>query len=339
MSMAMSMVALKEQGEISPSGISAAWGKRWPDRPQPSDVAHEDCIYSYQIEDYDVICGLMQAPIPVGAVELACLQSKFWPESAEEMREQRRHVIVTVNGGGDPVKRMHILTQATIALTDACPAAMAVLWCSSGQLLPPAVFASVAGEFTPHEPVLPIWVNILSIHNEDGSSAGFTQGLAAFDLMEFETLKTPESPEALQARLYGLAGYVIANGPVIKDGDTIGTDASERIKVIYSPPAFEQISPSLYGPDRQVMRLEYDASQSSDEKLTTYGRLHFLGTVIATLAFGYFLYSVFPYLRDSYFRHVILIPLVCISGFFLLILSDNFFRLLFGWEAFDKPKL
>jgi hypothetical protein len=338
MSLQMSMVALPEQGEISLGAISAAWAKRWPESPQPTEVTQEDCIYSYNVGDHAVICGLMQAPMPTESVDLAGQNAVFWPEAVEAMREQRRHVIVTVSGAGDPVQRMHILTQATIALLDACPAAIGVMWCSSNRLLSASKFTDIACLSTPAEPVLPIWVSIFLISNDDGSNAGFTRGLGAFDLMDFEVLKTSEPPVELHKRLLGLAAYVIDNGPVIQDGDTIGENVNERIKVIYSPPVFEGYSPSLHGPDRQVMRLDYDGGQSAGLTVTTYGCIHGIATILCTLAFGYFLYSVFPYLRDSYVRHVILIPLVFIFGFFLLIISDIIFRVLFGWEAFYKPK-
>jgi hypothetical protein len=56
-----------------------------------------------------------------------------------------------------------------------------------------------------------------------------------------------ESPNELGERLVALAGYVVENGPVIKDGDTVGEDADERIRVMCSPSAF--------GHKEQVMRL------------------------------------------------------------------------------------
>jgi len=49
---------------------------------------------------------------------------------------------------------------------------------------------------------------------------------------------------------------VIEDNPVIKDGDTVGEDAIERIRVIYSNSAF--------GQEGKVMRLEYD--QTSPNK-------------------------------------------------------------------------
>ena len=67
--------------------------------------------------------------------------------------------------------------------------------------------------------------------------------------MEFETENSPEQPGDLRERLYGLCNYVLENGPVINDGDTIGQDANERIRVVYAESAF--------GRDGKVMRLEY----------------------------------------------------------------------------------
>jgi Domain of unknown function (DUF4261) len=53
----------------------------------------------------------------------------------------------------------------------------------------------------------------------------------------------------LRDRFLSLAGYLIENGPVIEDGNTVGADANEKIQVIYSA--------SQFGHDGQVMRLDY----------------------------------------------------------------------------------
>jgi hypothetical protein len=74
--------------------------------------------------------------------------------------------------------------------------------------------------------------------------------MEALGHMEFEALESPETFADLRERFMGLAGYVLENGPVIRDGDTIGEDANERIRVVYSDPAF--------GHKNKVMRLEYE---------------------------------------------------------------------------------
>ena len=50
--------------------------------------------------------------------------------------------------------------------------------------------------------------------------------------MEIEAVQTPEEPSELFDRFIGLTDYLLTNGPVIEDGNTIGEDEHERIKVI-----------------------------------------------------------------------------------------------------------
>jgi hypothetical protein len=100
----------------------------------------------------------------------------------------------------------------------------------------------------------------------------FTHGLAALGHKEFETAKSPESAKELRDRLLGLVGYVLEHGQVIKDGDTIGVEANERIKVTYGPSAF--------GVPGEVMRPDYTKPKRSRGGLTAYGYLHLLATAV-----------------------------------------------------------
>ncbi len=82
---------------------------------------------------------------------------------------------------------------------------------------------------------------------------GFTTGMQSLGHMEFETQDSPEPPNELRERFHGLAIYVLENGPVIRDGDTIGEDANEKIQVVYADSAF--------GHEAKVMRLVYTPQQ------------------------------------------------------------------------------
>ncbi len=52
--------------------------------------------------------------------------------------------------------------------------------------------------------------------------------MKALGLMEIEAQDSPEPPSELRDRLFGLAEYLIDNGLVIRDGDTVGADAKEK---------------------------------------------------------------------------------------------------------------
>lgn len=331
MAISISMAALGKGAKISGKAICDAWIARWPRSPRPRDLAKEKSTFSFNVGEHTVVIGLMPAPIP-GMTDSGgpAANAPFWPNAATELRQHQTHVIVTVAGNADPIDEMRALTQATVALADSCSETIGIYWPSSSLIFPAKTFCDIACSFLPDGIPLPIWFNFRVAKNPDGTSAGFTQGLAAFGHKEFETVRSPEPPVELRDRLLGLVGYVLENGPVIKDGDTIGESASERIKVSYGP--------SSFGAKDVIMRLEYPQRKQYSNRLTTYGWLHLSATLLCTIGLGYLLYASFPFLHGSVFRHVVLLPIILVFGFLLLLISDRFFEIRFGCQAFQERK-
>jgi hypothetical protein len=58
-----------------------------------------------------------------------------------------------------------------------------------------------------------------------------TQGLEPFVGREIQHPPNGDGPAELYNRVLGLATYLIQNGPVIAEGDTIGASQAERIRV------------------------------------------------------------------------------------------------------------
>jgi len=108
-----------------------------------------------------------------------------------------------------------------------------------------------ATEFLPQSLPLYLWIDLRAGRTDSGKMAGFTRGLEALGHREFETEDSPEAPGELRERFIGLASYVLENGPVIQDGDTVGDSADHKIRVVHSPSAF--------GNEGQVMKLIHSA--------------------------------------------------------------------------------
>ncbi len=95
-----------------------------------------------------------------------------------------------------------------------------------------------------------IWVDCQVGLDNNGKNIGYTVGMAALGHLDIEAVNVPESLEDLRDRLYLIVSYILENGPIIKDGDTIGKDSLERVHVIYRK--------SVLSRDRgKVMCLEY----------------------------------------------------------------------------------
>jgi hypothetical protein len=250
MAIGVSMVLLREDHTPKAADIAKELAARWPDLPTATDLEDTEDIVSLRIAGSDVIMAKMPAPFPWSDLEGPCATSVLWPKAAEELKPHKLHWIVTVNGELEPIELSTLLTQATAALLAASPGALGVYWGNATLLVPKGIFIDFAEQVMPHGPPLHIWVDFRCGKDGERSSAGFTAGMTALGHMEFEAQGASEPPGELKERFLALAGYVLENGPVIRDGDTIGEDINERIRVVYSKSAF--------GHEGQVMRLIYE---------------------------------------------------------------------------------
>lgn len=255
MALGISMIMLTTDSPIRAKDVQRHLAENWPELPTVSDIEEKDGTLSLQIGDAGLIMAKMPAPIPWSELEGPCATSILWRNSVAEVKKHSIHWIVTVNGQLDPVALSRLLTQATAAAMAACQTAIGVYWGNATLVIPKNIFIDFAKEMLPHGPPLHIWVDFRVGKDSQTSSSGFTAGMKALGLMEFEALESPESPSELRERLLALAGFVVENGPVIRDGDTVGEDSEERIRVVYSASAF--------GHDGKVMRLVYETASKT----------------------------------------------------------------------------
>lgn len=331
MSVSIATIALGKGAKISAGNIPKAWQSSWPGTPVPSNAEKKDSTLSFKVGDADLIYAIMPAPVPWSDLEGPCATSWLWPKAAEELRPHTKHVIVTLLSQAEPIEQARLLTQATSAFLASCEAAIGVMWVSSTVVMSSKMFQDFAVEMLPEHPVPYIWVDFRAGPDEDGKTGGFTTGLSELGLMDMETRNSPEPPGELRERLFGLATYLIENGLVIRDGDTIGESAEEQIKIDYAD--------STFGHDGKVMRLDYAASgESTVGGMTAYGCVHSLATIVVTILVGVFLFSALSSLISSAMLRIILLVIpMLIFGFILLVISDKILNNMFGLQAFrDK---
>lgn len=250
MAIGVAMVLLKEDANVALAAVQQELAKRFADLPAATDLEEKDGVLTLRVGEADMFFARMPAPFPWSDLEGPCATSVLWPKAAEELRGHKIHWIVTINAELEPIELSTRLTQATAAFMAACPTALGVYWGNATLLVPKGIFIDFAQEVMPEGPPLHIWVDFRVGSDGPRSSAGFTAGMAALGHMELEAQGAAEPPGELKDRLLALCGYLLENGPVINDGDTVGEDANEKIRVVYSPSAF--------GHEGQVMRLQYE---------------------------------------------------------------------------------
>ena len=251
MRIGISMVMFSDQAAASGEEVCRELASRWPDLPTPTEFEVSDKIASFNVGSAMVFLAPMPAPIPWSDLEGPCETSLFWENATYEVKQHQQHLLVTVHGELDPIEHSTLLTQVTTAVLAVSPSSIGVYWGNATLVIPKAIFIDFAMEVMNEGPPF-IWVDFRVGSEPDQTSSGFTTGMAALGHMELEAKHSPETPSDLRERLMGLASYLLDNGPVIKDGDTIGEDANERIRCVYSKSAF--------GHKGQVMRLQYQST-------------------------------------------------------------------------------
>lgn len=251
---AIAMIPLGPNPKVSPSAIKNHLSSTWSDFPLLGQTEKSDkTILTFDVgEKAHVFLTLMPGPIPWSDLEGPCATSVLWRDAAKVLKPHRAHLLVTLmfDDSRSQIEKSKLLTQVTASVLATCEAALGVYWCNATLVVQPDLFREFAEKILPHGPPIHIWVDFRIGPNEQGKMSGFTTGLRALGHLEIETQNSPEPASELRDRFEGLIHYLLENGPVIKNGDTIGEDQNERIKAVYSRSAF--------GHEGQVMRLDYE---------------------------------------------------------------------------------
>lgn len=251
MSVMISMILLAEDRPLPVADIERELRGRYPEL-EASSSGGDEASPSFDLKDGQLILGGMPAPVPWTDLEGPCATSILWKDATEQVKAHRAHIIVTLLSNSGPVEKAILLTQCTAAVLAACDTAIGVYWSNAPLVVPKEIFVEFAEKVLPHGPPLDIWVDFRVGWKTNTTSAGFTQGMETLGHMEMEAMEIPEKPAELRQRLQDLASYLLQNGAVIRDGDSVGRDANEKIRVAYAA--------SSFGNSGRVMRLQYEAS-------------------------------------------------------------------------------
>ncbi len=239
-----------EEPQLSLSAIQEHLASHWPDIEESREPNENSGICAFNIGDGFAAIGTMRAPFPWSDLEGPCATSILWPDSEQVLRDHKFHLIVTVSSDSlSAIELSILLTQVTASVMATTSGALGVYWGNATMVIPRDLFIEFATKILPQGPPVHIWVDFRVGSGENGTSSGFTTGLSALDLMEIEAINSPESVSMLRDRLTGLADYLITNGLIINDGDTVGEDENENIKVQYEY--------SKFGHEGKIISLNY----------------------------------------------------------------------------------
>lgn len=232
----LAFVLLDRPATPDMSAVAQVLRTRHPELPaettQP-DGARQDQADSPLIRCGNELVAVMSMPAPIPHDEgLWARAATTWPDSGKVAARHRGHIIVSMLGKSEqPLAAARGTTAVIGALIATMPECCGVVW--AGQVARPADlwFETSTYSFAPY-PDYPfrLWIDILPFRS--GAKIGaITMGLTTFVGREIEFVTSKLTLSALLDKVAGLSVYLIEHGSVVKDGDTIGASARERIQV------------------------------------------------------------------------------------------------------------
>lgn len=195
--------------------------------------------------------GHMPAPIPNQEAEENAEGNLLWPNGREEAAKHRSHVIVTNMGtSGTPVAAAVALSRLALVALNLFDG-LGVYWGSASVCHSRPIFEDFCQDLSEEQIPVPMWLRLQFFRPSDEELGLYTLGMKAFGLMEIEVDQCSLDAEELMDFVCNIAHYLIQNGPIIADGNTVGGTEEQRILVRHLPSQIE--------PERRVYKIVFDA--------------------------------------------------------------------------------
>lgn len=201
------------------------------DHPDDKDVVYVEA------EGFRVVVALMPMPVPNGEAEHYAKANYMWRDAEKIVARHAAHLIVTVLGEGDMLKRANVYVKICSSLMGQ---ENAVALYSEGAVYAPQMFRDFAGVLKDNDmagavPILNlVWFGLYG----DGKNAGvYTYGMRRLGKEEIEVY-VPQSLanfEQIRSFLVSVAAYVIGEDVILRDGETIGFTAEQKLPIKVSP--------------------------------------------------------------------------------------------------------
>ena len=249
MATALSMVLCNAPPRLTCDTVAAELRRLDPEAAITELDADKGDVIAFRVGGAFVAVMVIDMPMPWSDLEGPCATSVMWPQCTDVVKSHSAHAIVSVMGQLTPLAQSALLTRLTAAVMAASDACLGVYWGNARMLVRKDVFCSFATDMLPDGPPFHIWVDVRVGRAGTGTSAGYTTGMQALGHKEFVAACALEPPVELRKRLESLSMYVLDNGPVLKNGHTVGESADEKIRIVYGA--------SPFGHEGEVMQLEY----------------------------------------------------------------------------------
>lgn len=179
-----------------------------------------------------VLVRLLPTPVPEHLIKDLCESAWYWRQACEATSRHRAQAVVgVIQSSLDALDTRLLLTDAVNAVMD--DNAIASYWLASLQSR--EAFLRQSAKISRDEVPVWLWVNFRVSNDLEKGFSLSTSGMDQLDLNEIEAKDVNRPGKDVFTLLLGMAQYLASQGPVIKDGETIGESPRLNIRVQKGP--------------------------------------------------------------------------------------------------------
>lgn len=197
---------------------------------EPADYNAPICA-SYN--DLSVLASIIESPIPNQEVEINAEFNHTWKDAVKITKNHKAHIMLSVSGPRTKYKELSILLVKLISSCLKQNNAIAVYQYSN--VYEPKVYQETA-KIT-KDNILPIYNLIwLGVEKTSKLTVFYTNGMRQFNKEEIEICVDNDkfNMAEIQGFLVNIVSYVLESDVTLKDGETIGLTAEQKLKITYS---------------------------------------------------------------------------------------------------------
>lgn len=240
-------------GEGVAERLAARGGRHRLTWDEPKTLEHSTTQLFTVDGEHRIRIALLSVPALPDLLALACGGNPLWPEALAVCHGHQAHLLVaTESDGGDPIDRHLMMTDLTAAIAETV-AGVAIIWQLGATIQPRDRFSEMASSAKRNDLPLMLWIGFRFAQGDDGAVQIGTNGLKPFGVKEIEGASHHLKPMQMLEKVYDLAHYSL-QGAVLRDGETVGASAAERIRIHHRPSAWNSAE--------QVIHLDFDGERA-----------------------------------------------------------------------------
>lgn len=213
--------------------LKADWNIDYPPEDGEQASANNDKTAAvFDAEGMTAAVSLMEFPVPEGEAEYWANSNFMERENAlAAAKTHRAHVLAAVMDKEHPPRQRGELYVKLVSTLLKAPNALGVY--TNGTVWLPGYFIKVAEDLK--DGCLPLLdlVFVGLVRYEKGV-CGWTNGLRAFGRDELEIRDSQQSPQDVHMMLLNTAGYIIEEDVTLRDGETLGYTADQKLRITRS---------------------------------------------------------------------------------------------------------